>query len=542
MPDTASSSRPARASLRRRLLLLSLAAVLVAAALPALLLLRSGSDSFPPAALPALLLWIAAVAGLAALAISRQLKRFEEALQALNRQALELHDGHYKHPASTKTEFADLAPLSASLARLAAQLETRASEHSAQLAQHDHRSGHDTLTGLAKRARFLQGLDQALRQAADRGRPGSLALLRVPELGALNKQLGRAATDRFLTDLAARLQGLVDSRPERSAARLNGSDFALIAPDLGEASRLSGELSTALAALESLHGKPLLQGLPIGAIAYSGNESQAQLLARLDGVLAAAELTGRGPAHVADPRLAVPELNDLAAWRTALEEVLATAALRLGRFPVINATGQILHFEAPVQACIDGQWYCADAFLPWIERLDLSARLDLATQRLALERIEAEEQPLNINVSASSLRAHGFMEDFVAALQQRPQAAPQLWVEVPEQGVVQDLARFRTLCQRLRPLGCRLGIEHSGRQFGQLGGLHDCGLHYVKIDARLLRQLDRNAEHHGFAQRIVTLAQAIGLQVIAQGVDRAEELAALRELGFDGMTGKAVQV
>lgn len=436
----------------------------------------------------------------------------------------------------------NLAPLKAALESLTSQLDRRNSEYAAQRDQLDHSAGHDTLTGLPNRARFLAQLDSMQQLAAERpAQRGALAVLRVSDLDGLNRNLGRATTDRLLTDIAARLRGVALSHPERSAARLNGSDFAIIAPDLAQPAALADEISHALAALENLHDKSVLRQLPVGVVGYDGTEPRSQLLARLDGALAATEHTGRGQAQSYNPGFALPPRTDLASWREALEHALNQGQLRLDAFPVLDGRGRLLHFETPSRVLIDEQWYRAEAFLPWVERLGLTPRLDLAVLKLALERIESTQLPHGINVSASSLRDAGFLDAFRDIIQTRTEAAKRLWIELPEQGVVRDLNAFRRLCVTLRPFGCRLGIEHAGREFGQLGGLHDIGLDYVKIDSGLVRNISVHLEQRYFAQRIVELAHAIGLQVIAEGVDHPDEARILHALGFDGLTGSAIR-
>jgi EAL domain-containing protein (putative c-di-GMP-specific phosphodiesterase class I) len=325
-------------------------------------------------------------------------------------------------------------------------------------------------------------------------------------------------------------------------ARLNGCDFALIAPDVERPSALASELSSSLTPLENMHGEGLMKRLPIGVVGYAGGEPRERLLSRLDSALASAEYARRGAAHIGDPETVMPARTDLAGWREALEYALDTGKVRIDAFPVLDRRGALLHYEAPSRILIDDLWYCAEAFLAWAERLGLTARIDLAALQLALERIEAEGRPVGINVSASSLCDAGFLDAFRGALEAHATAAASLWIELPEQGVVADLAAFRALCGVARPFGCRLGIEHAGREFGQLGGLHDVGLDYVKIDAGLVRNIATNQDKQSFLARICELARAIGLLVIAEGVDHLDDLEAVRTLDFDGMTGSAVRL
>jgi len=89
--------------------------------------------------------------------------------------------------------------------------------------------------------------------------------------------------------------------------------------------------------------------------------------------------------------------------------------------------------------------------------------------------------------------------------------------------------------------GCRVGLEHFGHHFSQIGVLHDLGLDYLKVDASFVRGVDANAGNAAFLKGLCGIAHNIGLQVLAEGVATEAELAALQGLGFDGATGPAIR-
>jgi EAL domain-containing protein (putative c-di-GMP-specific phosphodiesterase class I) len=86
-----------------------------------------------------------------------------------------------------------------------------------------------------------------------------------------------------------------------------------------------------------------------------------------------------------------------------------------------------------------------------------------------------------------------------------------------------------------------MGLEHFGRQFSEVGRLHDLGLDYLKVDASFVRGLDANSGNQAFLKGLSTIAHGIGLKVIAEGVASEAELLTLRDVGFDGATGPVVQ-
>jgi predicted signal transduction protein with EAL and GGDEF domain len=444
-------------------------------------------------------------------------------------------------PPLTPPAVLELVPLVETINTLAQDVEQRSATEGERLAHLDHLATHDELTGLANRSRFLAALDAHLAQAGDAGRKrGAMAMVRVTGMLELNRSLGRHTTDRILVDIGSRLRGIAGHGKGRLAGRLNGSDFVVLAPDLKRTRTLVDDISQALAALQGVHGEGLLRRLALGGAEISPGDSRARLLARLDGALAASEHTGWGDARIVDSDSILPTRSDLGGWREALLEALYHDHVRIDPVPVMTREHTLMYREARSRVLIDDLWYGDEAFAAWAERLVLTQRLDLKVVGLALDRIEHDPTPLGVHLSPSSMRDAAFVEALRTELASRPQAASQLWIELPEQGVVRDLPAFRALCVATRGFGCRIGIEHAGREFGQLGGLHDVGLDHIKIDAGLIENISSNPDKQDFIVRICELGHAIGLLVIAEGVDHSDDLDALLSLQIDGFTGSVV--
>jgi EAL domain-containing protein (putative c-di-GMP-specific phosphodiesterase class I) len=228
----------------------------------------------------------------------------------------------------------------------------------------------------------------------------------------------------------------------------------------------------------------------------------------------------------------------------AASEIVASLnerdGVRLAHFPVLMPDGALLHHEAPVRLMLDGEWRPAGYFMPWAARLGLLPRFDAAVVQAALREIDATGAPLGINLSPDSLCDATFRGELFTLLQSHPDAAPKLWIEIPEYGAVRHLGEFRALCVALRPLGCKLGIEHAGSRFSHLSALHELGLDYIKIDAAMIRDIDKNPGNQAFLRGLCTVAHSIGVVAIAEGVGSNEEMSVLPGLGLDAMTGPAM--
>jgi len=97
------------------------------------------------------------------------------------------------------------------------------------------------------------------------------------------------------------------------------------------------------------------------------------------------------------------------------------------------------------------------------------------------------------------------------------------------------------LCKELKASGCKVGIEHFGRQFSHVGKLHGIGLDYIKVDASFVHGLENNPGNQAFLKGLCSIVHGIGIQVIAEGVVSEAEFDALASVGFDGATGPAIR-
>jgi EAL domain-containing protein (putative c-di-GMP-specific phosphodiesterase class I) len=203
----------------------------------------------------------------------------------------------------------------------------------------------------------------------------------------------------------------------------------------------------------------------------------------------------------------------------------------------------VVHREAALRLMFGGEWFPAARFLPIAERLGLTTRLDLVAVTLGLDELasDASLPGLAVNLSARSVQDAVFRKGLLDLLAARPALAARLWLEVPESGVFAQLDAFRVFCEALRASRCKLGIEHFGRHFKQIGLLHEMALDYVKVDGSFIRDINTNGGNQNFLRGLNSIAHKMGLQVYAEGVSEADELNALDALGFDGATGTAVK-
>lgn len=398
----------------------------------------------------------------------------------------------------------------------------------------------DTLTGLANRSNFMSRLRDTVQ--AEHSAGGAVFIARVANLAAVNQSLGRKDTDELLRAFGRGLLSVSERYPEALAARLNGADFAMLVPALSSPQDVADELFGALTN-EAAAYLPDRPSTWLGCGHFPPGVEMDTILAQVDMALAAVEAVGPSGLKVVDLHAGDDAPKSTEEWSRLIQRALGQKWVRLVSFPVMSLDGKLVHRECPLRLMFDecGEWQPAGKFLPVAERLKLTPQLDLAAVALGLDELEAKPQltGLAINLSASSIYLPEFRADLQRLLKRRP-GTQRLWLEVAESGALSHFDAFKALCVDLRGVGCKLGLEHFGRQFSEIGRLHDLGLDYLKVDGSFVRGLDGSAGNQAFLKGLSTIAHSIGLKVIAEGVTNLADLQALGPLGFDGATGPAV--
>lgn len=395
----------------------------------------------------------------------------------------------------------------------------------------------DRLTGLLNRTHFLNLLEVQLTRE-DAEKRGVLALARVLMLQELNQQLGHNQVDQLLRTIASVFTDLEQKFPGSHAARLNGSDFCLLLPTDTPIDIVSADISQTLN-FQLIAGGFDKVAIPLALCGFASGEKSGQVMHKLDGALAQAELKGNRAVVTHDEACDYNQHN-LSEWRSSIEAALAAEEIRLASFPVKNTDGKLLHMETAARLKLDHEYRSAGYFMPWAVRLGIMANIDLAVLALSIKQMKTLPQDLAVNISALALCNAHFREQAIALLAEHPLEAKKLWLEFPEISVLRHQEELRAFVARLRALGCKVGLEHAGLEFTQFGTLQDMGLHYLKLDAAITRSIDSNSSSQSFVQSWCTLAHSLGMLIIAEGVTTDEEQVVLLKVGMDGLTGPHV--
>ena len=434
--------------------------------------------------------------------------------------------------------------LARALNRLSQKIKDMHNDQSKLLEQMRLEANYDTITGLMTREYFNSRVATHIENN-DNFIEGVLVVSHLSNLSEINQTLGASEADSVLKRMGLALEGYCNQHTTLIAGRLTGSDFAVFSSTAIEPKALCGEVEHALyeaAGLEERFDDFSLRTSFRDIKKSEHLNSLKQLISTIRAKTNASETDILNLTNQED--IAIYENSDVAEWRAMLTSAITAKRLQLASFPVKSNAGKVIHYESParLQLTENGPWLAAGEFIAWASQLGLVAQLDLLALETAIHTLEQDvTRAIAVNVSTSAM----FDPDYYAHLNQlltkNTSIADRLWLEVSEESAFENLPTFIRFCELAKPLGCQLGVEHIGTRISRLGELHELNLDYIKIDASIIRNIDKSPGNKAFLKGICLISHSIGLMTIAEGVHSAQELAALPELGVDASTGPAVK-
>ncbi len=438
----------------------------------------------------------------------------------------------------------ELKSVARAMNEMVGRLKTMFNEEAARLEALRQKVNRDSVTGLSSREYFLAHLREVL-QGEQFGSTGSLVMVRLLDLNELNIRLGRQQADALLKEVGAELYASGNERIGQRAGRVKGAEFAIVCPTF----------DTAEAAALDIHERLTNNLLPkwsdkvpdlfhIGAVRYRRDHSLGELLAAADEALAQAASKGPNSWHAVEDDRAKAAAVPAERWRTLLTEAVAGGRLALSFYPVVTGDGaSALHREGVIRLRVDTQGtpLSAGDFMPMAAQLNLTAPIDLRVVKLAIEHLRTSTGDIAVNLSAETIADFHFRNELTQLLKAYPEVCKRLLFEVPEYGVFRQFDAFRDLARNLKQLGCRVGIEYFGQRFAESDKLADLGLDYIKVHPSYIRGISENTGNQEFLRGLCKVAHAIGITVVALGVEKKEDLPLLASLGFDGATGPGIK-
>ncbi len=408
--------------------------------------------------------------------------------------------------------------------------------------QLSHQAFHDRLTNLPNRALFMDRLDHALARAARRDNSVALLFMDLDHFKTINDTLGHKAGDQLLHGVGIRLQECL--RPGDTAARFGGDEFTLLLEDIvgvQDAVQVAERIAEKLTAPFTLEGHELFVTTSVGiAMSGSGQERPDDLLRNADMALYEAKYKGKNRYAVFDPRMNSRTWERLE-LETDLRRALDSNEFSLAYQPVLELeTGIVSEVEALLRWDHPKRGVLQPAqFLPLAEETGLLIPIGMwvlhqACQQAQEWRKRNTEGPgfaVSVNLSARQFRHPMLVEHIAQILKETQLESRLLKLEVAEYVMMEHVDSTVGVLRELKALGVQIAVDDFGTGFSALGSLKRFPLDTLKIDRSFVHGLGRNAEDSAIVRAVVAFASALGVDVIAEGIETTAQLRELRDLG-----------
>jgi diguanylate cyclase (GGDEF)-like protein/PAS domain S-box-containing protein len=391
--------------------------------------------------------------------------------------------------------------------------------------QLQYQADHDPLTGLYNRRRFEE-LRRVLHDAARYKRHGALLLLDLDDFKMLNDTRGHAAGDAALRALGRAILGRV--RALDVVARLGGDEFAVLLPGAEE----QQALAIANAIRDGVSARNLDPPVHItgGVVPF---DEHANLVA--DDALVAADIAlyeakEKGKDQV---RIYRGTVRAAVAWVDRIHTALSRDRFVLYSQPMLDLhSGEIAYSELLLRMISeDGEVIPPSAFLPSAERYGLINEIDLWVTRRGLGLAMGGKR-VSINLSAKSIGDASILDAVRTAISAGVDPRAVIF-EITESAAMGNMEEARVFTEALITLGCRVALDDFGTGFGSFTYLKYLPASYLKIDMEFVRDMVRNATDRQVVDSITKIAHSLGMRTIAEGVEDAATLHALREFDVD---------
>ncbi|TAL12323.1 MAG: EAL domain-containing protein [Chloroflexota bacterium] len=401
---------------------------------------------------------------------------------------------------------------------------------------------HDSLTGLANRSLFVERVTEHLAGHADQRMPVVL-FLDLDDFKTVNDTLGHAAGDRLLVEVADRLRSVL--RPDDLPARLGGDEFAVLLldePDLQVAVAVADRIIDALRVTFLLGTSEVQVGGSIGiAAARLGTERADELLRNADVAMYTAKTSGKNRVAIFEPTMhaAIVARHELS---LELSKSLGRGELVLQYQPIIDlrtstAVGveALVRWRHPTRGLLG-----PDDFIPLAEETGSIVALgtwvldEACRQAAAWSASDAIGRPITItiNLAAQQLQEQDFVDTLMALLDDSGLRPEQLVLEMTETVIFHDTSATIARLEEIRALGVRIAIDDFGTGYSSLGYLRRFRVDILKVAKEFIGETD-NPDEWPFAAAIVALGRALGMTIIAEGIEEHAQLAHLRGLGCE---------
>lgn len=400
---------------------------------------------------------------------------------------------------------------------------------------------HDTLTEIPNRFHFRERLEQQF-ETYDPRQGFALLWLDLDRFKEINDRLGHLVGDGLLKSVAAGLKSSL--RAGDVVGRLGGDEFAILQVDVDRedlADSLARRILQNIRRTHEVHGHRLHIEASIGvALAPHHGQDPEQLFACADMALYRAKSLGRGVHAVYSPEstTGVPAPNPL---RTELHDALDRGELVLHYQPIVDLhEGRVSSFEALMRWKHPSRGMIPPSeFIPIAEETRLIVRMGAWALRQACR--DAKDWPdstkVGVNLSAVQIECGNVYESVIEALAEAELEPNRLQLEITETVLMRDQARTQEVLRKLHDLGVVISLDDFGTCFATLNYLRSFPFKKIKIDRSFVRDIPEHHDCVAIVKSVADLARELNMRSVAEGVETAASLAAVRAAGYDEAQG-----
>ena len=401
----------------------------------------------------------------------------------------------------------------------------------------------DSLTSLPNRAMMRQTLDEALRNAAIRQKGCALFLIDLDRFKNVNDTLGHPIGDALLRQVAERLKSVMGNHGQ--VGRLGGDEFEAVLPGTVETGLLESLAKTLIEQVSRpymIEGHKVTIGASVGiSIGDPGRACADALVRNADLALYAAKAAGRG-VHCFYEQSMHSEATDRQALENDLRQAIERNELSVVYQPIVRTAGEeICGFEALVRWAHPARGAIGpDKFIPLAEECGMIEKIGTFVLRTAVE--EASHWPdyvrIAVNLSPIQFNNPAIVATVAAVLAEHKLRAERLELEITEGVFLADSDATDETFANLKALGVRLALDDFGTGYSSLGYLKKAPFDKIKIDQSFVRgAASRDNRNAAIIRAIVTLADSLGMDTTAEGVETHDDLQLIRELGVSQIQG-----
>lgn len=400
----------------------------------------------------------------------------------------------------------------------------------------------DNLTGLNNRHAFRKELTGILSNSENK-QQAILSIIRASELNTINSQRGFQHGDQYIIDIAGLINKVADHYGLTTLYRISGSDFALICRNMNKknAQTIAKQLKVQFDQYQALN--------KLDSIAYNGISSivtgqlPEQVLARADIALAKAQTTGINSWAFEDEN----QENDNSQfgqqhWHDIIEDIIAKRSLVLLHQPIQEIHHEMKGYHEIFTRFMgsNNTMIPTDTVFAMAQRVDLSFKLEKLILETVINKCRTSTN-LNIrwgvNVSSSAIQNSSFIIWLERLLLREPNIAASLIFEMQEVVLDCNLVASKRIFDMLKRTGSRSAICNFGKGIGSFRLFKELRPDFVKIDASLVANIERDSSNQQFVRMIIDVAHRMDCRVIAEGIEHLEQKTILENMYVDGVQG-----